>query len=350
MPIKFKSPNAQEQDSPLIIKKVIWGTENGSKRIGKIFYVERTGTIKEFFVLKYPINGNNVQHGTYEGPSEFTFGSEPVRCRIVPDEGEEYAYPLTVTATGARVTNYNPETGEFLLGGPTPGATEIIINAACTSLLYNVAVDAEHITCTGAAPFSRSLTLTLDTSLYPGYLVPESLSASNVSGCDYVYTVSASGYEATLILSNPVTDVQITVSGVEGYRIYTSGSSNCSFTGYLTAPSGVVRTLTVTADDSYECPSEITVNGVTGTSGNVLDSGVTWHYTANGATGTIVFENAVRNITVRVNALSTITLEAPTVAVDENNLLIFANDNETTRFQVYGGASGNILLGTVSRV
>lgn len=255
---------------------------------------------------------------------------------------------LTITndgRNGSKVTNYKVYNGSTLLTTVTAttldlttvitanGTYNISVIATGTGYtdsdssnvveynwgVYNITTNLTNVTANANNPTTvstvASSTLTFTAST--GYNLPDNVT---VTGAEFTWTKSS----GTLVLSNPTSNVSITVAGVAISRTITATLTNVTAaSGNATSiATGETKVLTYTANSGYNLPDTVTVTGATGV----------WNKDA----GTLTLSNPTANVTFTIAGVEA-TSSGYTVTV--------SGDGNNHGFDIYDGqsASGTLL-------
>ena len=148
---------------------------------------------------------------------------------------------------------------------------------------YNITTNITNVTANASNPTtvstlaSSTLTFTANT----GYNLPDNVT---VTGTEFTWTKSS----GTLVLSNPTSNVSVTVAGVAISRTITATLTNVTAASgnATTIATGETKVLTYTAASGYTLPDSVTVTGATGV----------WNKDA----GTLTLSNPTANVTFTI--------------------------------------------------
>lgn len=205
-------------------------------------------------------------------------------------------YNISVIATGTGYTdsdNSNVVEYNYAVYSITTNLTGVTANASNPTTVSTVA--------------SSTLTFTAST----GYNLPDNVT---VTGAEFTWTKSS----GTLVLSNPTSNVSVTVAGVAISRTITPTLTNVTAASgnATTIATGETKVLTYTANGGYTLPDSVTVTGATGV----------WNKDA----GTLTLSNPTANVTF--------TIAGVEVAAAGYNVTVTATDYG---FDIYDGQSAS---------
>lgn len=281
---------------PYSLSKVTAITAN-YKKWPFIEYYTCTDEEKEAFYKKLKYDGMTVGvidtpiHYVYDGRKVF-IKAEVIKAEL---EGNDYVYTSAVIDELKRGFYIGEDTEE-----PIPS-------------LYNITVNAEHITASASNPttIGSSNSVTLKFTADAGYIFPESVLVTNAQ-----YTWSRSTGELTLI--NATGNVSVTITGTQGsqypiYLVLTHVNNTQGNPGIIIA--GQTATLTFTAPAHYTLPSSITVTGAS------------YIWTQN--TGTVVISNPTAAVYITITGVP-INRTLYTHCYDDDRVLIPGKDRSYT--------------------
>ncbi len=205
--------------------------------------------------------------------------------QLTADSG--YSLPETVSVTGAN-SSYDASTGVISL---TSAASPITITAVAPEVaptVYSVTKTGVNCNISGADAITEGTTETFSVIVEDGYKYPDSVT---ISGADYVWDSST----GAIAISNPISDVSISVTAVEDtptvikYSI-TIVQSGCDVLSPKTIEEGTVEEITVVLLDGYKMPESISVTNAS--------------YTMSGLT--IKIFNPTGDVKIIINCISTL--------------------------------------------
>lgn len=309
---------------------VTGATQSWDASTGKLVLTKPTGSVNVTAtcpIITYTITEtltNVSKSGTH--PTTINAGST---VTLKYTASANYKLPASVTVTGA-TSNWTQSTGTLVISNPT---ANVSITVVAERITYSITETLTNVTKTGTHPtfIAAGGTLALTYSAASGYELPTSVT---VTGCEHDWKQST----ATLSIFNATTSVVITIAGVqpqpqlatptnvsatgtvlswdavenaESYDIYagetligntdgdgyaiTTTITNGTYSGDSRVVPGGTATVTITANDGYTLPDEVTVTGATGA----------WNKT----TGTLAISNPTGNVTVTGECVSVQTGE-----------------------------------------
>jgi len=175
-------------------------------------------------------------------------------------------------------------------------------------------------TATGQSTAFKDQELTFTIEANTGYTLPPvgDIHITNADITDY----EESGNVGTVTIANIRGDVVVSAACPAHVFDITANVTNGTYSGATSISAGGVATASIAPSASYTYPAQITVNGVTGTSGSV---GVSWAY--NSSFGTITFSNPTDNITV--SATCTLITYTVSIAGDTTHYTITRTGGDT---------------------
>lgn len=185
--------------------------------------------------------------------------------------------------------------------------------------VYNITTNLTGVTANASNPTtvstlaSSTLTFTANT----GYNLPDNVT---VTGAEFTWTKSS----GTLVLSNPMGNVSVTVAGVAiSYTITPTLTNVTAASGNATTiATGETKTLTYTAADGYVLPDTVTVTGATGI----------W----NKDEGMLILSNPTANVTFTIAGVQLTQLTTPTISlVSGTTIQIDTIDDNATTIEVF---------------
>lgn len=264
----------------------------------------------------------NITNGSLDDSSSIEHG-EDLMVQILPDDG--YRYPsmddVTIMMGSTNITeeSYDPVDGTILYENVTGN---IVVTATCPpdAQSYNVSWDdSENVTISGSSTIYVDTRETYTITANDGYKLPDSDSVT-VSGADYDYDKTQFD-SATLVLSNPTSDVSITVVGVElaTYTVEFKGS-NYTHTELLSIQEYGSEDITLTANAHFDLPDSVSVDGAT------------HDYTKS--TGKLTISNPTSNVEITVNPVAR---ERYTISVvgdgEYSNKFSYSGDTEIYQYE-----------------
>ncbi|MBO7735557.1 MAG: leucine-rich repeat protein [Methanobrevibacter sp.] len=208
---------------------------------------------------------------------------------VTPDE--DFLLPQTIEITGATLTYYNDETGEFTFSNATG---DVEVYAECTPMAYSIEVFLSNSIPDANNPIEikpdeeATLVFYFDGSTYGCPL------DVLVSGAQYSWAKD-SNTQGTLILFNAIAPIQVSVSGVAIYQISVSTINCTPDANNPTTINGDSGEALVFYFDgtSYRCPTSIIVSG-----------NVSYTWTKNSDTqGTLLLTSARGNVSISIEGV-----------------------------------------------
>lgn len=242
------------------------------------------------------------------------------------------AYFTTVTSPSINLANYSIAEGTHSITvkcGATNFNDSPASNAVTYKVLYTYTITTalSHVTADSTNPttIKENDSATLIFTAASGYKLPATVT---VSGCTYTWEQST----GMLDISNPTSNVAISISAIAVYSITTS-LTGC--TGASSNPStieqGSTATLTFTANTGYALPDEVTVSGAT--------------YTWNKDTGTLTLSEPTANVSVTITAIQSLpTLATPQNVSIDGTTLSWDEVENATSYDIY--ADGTLIGNT----
>lgn len=214
---------------------------------------------------------------------------------------------FTAFVVGAVVTLATPNArivGDMLYISPSADAegyrvyVDGTLKATLSNDIYTVTGNITHGSLYGGNSQQIQAGKTLSISIIPdsNYIYPSSVT---VSGALYSYNANT----GVVSLSNATGNITITAVCphapfvIQGNLLNLTEDANADLIIY----DGGTATYSFNANSGYTCPTFITVNGVTGSSGNV---GVTWTYVYSSNSSYVQLSNPTQNITISAQGVA----------------------------------------------
>lgn len=219
------------------------------------------------------------------------------------------ALVTTITDTSLELPTILTENGLYSISVVATGTgyidSDISNTITCNYVAYDVSLDLRYVNSNADNParISNLGSTTFKFTAEVGYSLPSKII---VEGADLNWTQSS----GTLILSNPVSNVKISIEGEALSYLITPTISHVDAVAdnATSIKTGETKTLTYTAQEGYELPDSIEVSGAVGS----------W----NKAAGSLTISNPTAKVTFTINGVIknyTITPTLSQVAGAEGN-------------------------------